>query len=67
MRACIINQKGDIVGLATENIGLWEPKPTFYVRCYGWTGNTESWTDWLIRSNPLLIFGGLSANRSGRP
>lgn len=31
-RACIINDKGDIVGLASENIGLWQPQQGYYVR-----------------------------------
>ena len=30
-RACVINQKGDIVGLASENIGLWQPEQGYYV------------------------------------
>ena len=30
-RACIMNDKGDIVGLASENIGLWQPETGFYV------------------------------------
>lgn len=30
-RACIINDKGDIVGLASENIGLWQPQQGYYV------------------------------------
>ena len=30
-RACIIDAKGDIVGLASENIGLWQPQQGFYV------------------------------------
>jgi FGGY-family pentulose kinase len=29
-RACIINETGDIVGLASENIGLWQPQTGFY-------------------------------------
>ncbi|KAI9659887.1 MAG: hypothetical protein M1821_001239 [Bathelium mastoideum] len=29
-RACIMNGKGDIVGLASENIGLWQPEPGYY-------------------------------------
>ncbi|PCG93517.1 Carbohydrate kinase, FGGY-related [Penicillium occitanis (nom. inval.)] len=29
-RACIINDKGDIVGLASENIGLWQPQQSYY-------------------------------------
>lgn len=30
-RACIMNSKGDIVGLASENIGLWQPETGYYV------------------------------------
>ena len=30
-RACIVNAKGDIVGLASENIGLWQPEQGYYV------------------------------------
>lgn len=30
-RACIIDSKGDIVGLASENIGLWQPQQGYYV------------------------------------
>ncbi|KAJ5681541.1 sugar kinase [Penicillium maclennaniae] len=29
-RACIIDAKGDIVGLASENIGLWQPEHGYY-------------------------------------
>ncbi|GAB7339342.1 hypothetical protein MBLNU457_5988t1 [Dothideomycetes sp. NU457] len=29
-RACIMNDKGDIVGLASENIGLWQPQTGYY-------------------------------------
>ncbi|KAL4758435.1 FGGY-family carbohydrate kinase [Aspergillus foveolatus] len=29
-RACIIDAKGDIVGLASENIGLWQPQIGYY-------------------------------------
>jgi FGGY-family pentulose kinase len=29
-RACIINQSGDIVGLSSENIGLWQPQQSYY-------------------------------------
>ncbi|WPG98837.1 putative sugar kinase [Acrodontium crateriforme] len=29
-RACIMNEKGDIVGLASENIGLWQPETGYY-------------------------------------
>ena len=30
-RACIINEAGDIVGLASEDIGLWQPQTGYYV------------------------------------
>lgn len=30
-RACIIDAKGKIVGLASENIGLWQPQIGYYV------------------------------------
>jgi ribulose kinase len=30
-RACVIDQHGDIKGLATENIGLWQPEQGYYV------------------------------------
>lgn len=30
-RACIVNPKGDILGLASENIGLWQPEHGYYV------------------------------------
>lgn len=30
-RACIVDNKGDIVGLASENIGLWQPQQGYYV------------------------------------
>ncbi|KAF2144955.1 uncharacterized protein K452DRAFT_316095 [Aplosporella prunicola CBS 121167] len=29
-RACIMNDQGDIVGLASENIALWQPQPGYY-------------------------------------
>ncbi|KAL1636512.1 hypothetical protein SLS56_001095 [Neofusicoccum ribis] len=29
-RACIMNDHGDIVGLASENIGLWQPQTGYY-------------------------------------
>jgi glycerol kinase len=31
-RACIINEAGDIVGLSSENIGLWQTQTGYYVR-----------------------------------
>ncbi|EON67794.1 hypothetical protein W97_07049 [Coniosporium apollinis CBS 100218] len=29
-RACIMNDQGDIIGLASENIGLWQPQTGYY-------------------------------------
>ncbi|KAL8751148.1 MAG: hypothetical protein Q9199_006620 [Rusavskia elegans] len=29
-RACIINSNGDILGMASENIGLWQPEQGYY-------------------------------------
>ena len=37
-RACIIDSKGDIVGLASENIGLWQPEQGYYVSLASCTG-----------------------------
>ena len=31
VRACIVNGNGDIVGLTSENISLWQPQHGFYV------------------------------------
>lgn len=31
VRACIIDAKGDIVALASEDIGLWQPEHGYYV------------------------------------
>jgi len=30
-RACVMNDQGDIVGVASENIGLWQPQTGYYV------------------------------------
>jgi hypothetical protein len=30
-RACIMNEHGDIIGLAAQNIGLWQPQGGYYV------------------------------------
>jgi FGGY-family pentulose kinase len=38
-RACIINDQGDIVGLASENIGLWQPQQSYYEQ-----STTDIWT-----------------------
>lgn len=41
-RACIMNDRGDIVGLASENIGLWQPETGFYVR-HDKQQETQTW------------------------
>ena len=46
-RACIINDKGDIVGLASENIGLWQPQQGYYVSSF----------DSVERPNSLTLTG----------
>jgi hypothetical protein len=33
-RACIMNEQGDIIGLAAQNIGLWQPQLGYYVRLF---------------------------------
>lgn len=41
-RACIMNDKGDIVGLASENIGLWQPQTGYYVCLHAIGGNLHT-------------------------
>lgn len=31
-RACLIDHHGEIVDVASENIGLWQPEQEYYVR-----------------------------------
>ncbi|KAJ5895465.1 hypothetical protein N7495_007156 [Penicillium taxi] len=38
-RACIMNAKGDIVGLAHQNIGLWQPEHGYYEQ-----STTDTWS-----------------------
>lgn len=54
-RACIIDGKGDIVGLASENIGLWQPEQGYYVsrRLFVTLPNTD--VD--LRNNPQTTSG----------
>lgn len=58
-RACIIDSKGDIVGLASENIGLWQPEYGYYVR-HNPTYIQATPLTGADRSNPLPIFGAAS-------
>jgi hypothetical protein len=66
-RACIMNEKGDIVGLASENIGLWQPQPGYYVCKIVIMDPRERSTDFLIRNNRLPTSGGVSAVPSSVP
>ena len=59
-RACVIDGKGDIIGLASENIGLWQPEQGYYVRALSQPAHSytcQEKTDVLCRSNPQMTFG----------
>lgn len=60
-RACIMNDQGDIVGLASENIGLWQPQTGYYVIC-SVSGKTFGKLN-KDRNNPQRTFGDASAPR----
>lgn len=53
-RACIIDDTGDIVGLAAEEIRTWQPKPGYYV-CRKHNDNVYELNK--PRNNPLTTFG----------
>jgi hypothetical protein len=55
-RACIMNDQGDIVGLASENIGLWQPQTGYYVLNRSNEGDIEAV---LIKSG-TIYFGYLA-------
>ena len=60
-RACIIDPRGDIVGLASENIGLWQPEHGYYVSTairHGRCDFLDLDADAVNRSNRLQISGG---------
>ena len=63
-RACIINEAGDIVGLASENIGLWQPQTGYYV----WPPKRKqrAQSD-KFRNNQRLTFGAAYATASSEP
>ena len=78
-RACIINNKGDIVGLASENIGLWQPEQGYYVRptflaaphaALNYSSGHEVHRSLLnlfhCRSNQQTTYGDVSARRSSK-
>ena len=63
-RACIISDTGEIVGLASENIGLWQPQQGYYVRIPESPGldlTSPPCTDRFRRSNPPPTYGTASA------
>lgn len=60
-RACVIDHRGDIVGLASENIGLWQPEQGYYVRHPLIIVCPESIANLMLRSNPLMTSGDASA------
>ena len=60
-RACIVDAKGDIVGLASENIGLWQPEHGYYVGQSLTSSHGNSLT-FVVRSNPLPIYGAAFAS-----
>jgi hypothetical protein len=63
-RACIINEAGDIVGLASENIGLWQPQTGYYVSQSGIETHSSGHNLTLRRNNPPRTSGAASATAS---
>ena len=59
-RACIIDDTGDIVGLAAEDITTWEPKPGYYV-CRKHNQSVYELNKY--RNNRLIIFGAPSVRQ----
>lgn len=64
-RACIMNNQGDIVGLASENIGLWQPQTGYYVMLPAQV--TSSSASKQTRNNPRQTSGDASALLSDAP
>ena len=62
-RACIINEAGDIVGLASENIGLWQPQTGYYVS-QSQEGRSTVAETYDCRNNPPPTSGAASATVS---
>lgn len=60
-RACIIDSKGDIIGLASESIGLWQPEHGYYVRSQRSFSSLSPahshCVDLIPRNNPPTISG----------
>lgn len=62
----MIDGKGDIIGLASENIGLWQPEQGYYVRPLTFSALPahssicQEKTDVRYRSNPQMISGDAS-------
>jgi len=67
-RACIINENGDIVGLSSENIGLWQPQTGYYVSGRDrTTRKTSTDPSSSFRNNRRPTFGAASARLSTVP
>ena len=66
-RACIMNEKGDIVGLASENIGLWQPETGYYVRRVDTIYLLKTLLTTHYRNNPSPTSGSASATPSSVP
>lgn len=73
-RACIVNHKGDIVGLASNEIALWQPEPGYYVSRLSARGSIRAYETrsadvfdvaW-VRSNQQRTSGRTSAHRSNK-
>lgn len=60
-RACIMNDKGDIVGLASENIGLWQPETGYYVSSL--QSHQKQRRSHAGRNNPPQTSGDVSVTR----
>ena len=60
-RACIIDGKGDIIGLASENIGLWQPEQGYYVSLHSRSAALQANVH---RNNPQTTSGAVFATQS---
>lgn len=56
-RACIIGETGELVGLASENIGLWQPQQSYYEQ-----STTDIWSCICISVRRALTLSGIDAS-----
>jgi ribulose kinase len=59
-RACVINEQGDILAVASKDISIWQPQTGYYVRYV--LVKLVSTVGLLRRNNLRRIYGGQSAN-----